>query len=190
MSGWMRLAIAGALLAATGVAAPASAAVWSIAPEESEVLFDYVRNDKPDTGRFVRFEGEGTFDPMEPEAATLEIRIESASIDVEDTVVANFATTAEYFDSETYPHVIYRLLQLTPQGENRYLAEGELTIRQWTRKTSTEVNLEISGDTAHATGTLRVRRKEYHFGVGPTSLFVDLGPEIAVRFDLTAHPAP
>lgn len=190
MSGWMRLALAAALLAASGVAAPAAAADWSIASEESEVLFDYVRNDKPATGRFAQFAGEGTFDPAAPEDATLEVRIESASIDVEDTVVANFATTAEYFDSENYPHVIYRLLNLTPMDGTRYVAEGELTIRQWTRKIRTEVNLEINGDTAHATGILRVRRKEYHFGVGPTSLFVDLGPEIAVRFDLIAHPAP
>jgi polyisoprenoid-binding protein YceI len=190
MAGRMRLALAGALLAASVLAAPASAAVWAIVPGESQVLFDYERNGKPATGRFDRFSGEGTFDPEAPEAATLEVRIESASIDVDDKVVSNFATTAEYFDSDNYPLVTYRLLRLTPEGGNRYLAEGELAIRQWTRETRTSVNLDIGEDTAHATGTLRVLRKDYHFGVGPASLFVDLGPEVAVRFDLTARPVP
>lgn len=99
----------------------------------------------------------------------------------------NFAVTEEYFDSEHYPYVACRLLRLVPRGVGRYQAEGELTIRSFTRSIQSEVTLEINGDMARASGVLHVRRSAFHFGVGPTSLLVNLGAEVAVRFALPAR---
>ncbi len=166
---------------------------WIVAPEQSRVLFDYQRNNQSAEGRFAVFTGEGLFDPDAPGDATLELRIESASIDLNDALASAFATSAEWFDSANHPLVIYRLLKLTPEGGDDYHAEGTLTIRGRTRPIETTITLEIgtgdSGDTAHASGSLRMDRKDYWLGVGPSALFVDIGREVAVRFELTAHPA-
>ena len=52
-----------------------------------------------------------------------------------------------------------------------------------------EMTLEIADDAATATGRSLFDRREYRVGVGFTTLFVDVGDEIAVAFDLTAVPA-
>ena len=186
--GWNR-APSGILLAALLLApGPGWAASWLIAPEQSSVEFEYQRNGQPAIGRFAVFSGEGSFDPGAPAKATFELRIESASIDLDDTLASAFATSAEWFDSKNHPQVVYRLLRLTPDGGDSYRADGELTIRGRSLPIKSLITLEISDGEAHASGTLGMDRVDYLLGVGPMSLFVDIGRQVAVRFTLTARP--
>ncbi len=185
----MRLtALALAALTCLCLPAPASGLEWAVVPEQSRVLFEYRRNDQPAVGHFAGFAGEGVFDRDAPGDATLELRIESASIDLDDGMASAFATSAEWFDSVNYPLVVYRLLKLTPEGGDSYHAAGELTIRGRTRPIETTITIEIGDDEAHAAGSLRLNRTDYWLGVGPSALFVKIGREVAVRFDLIARP--
>lgn len=189
-----RQALIGALAALLGMAlgiAPATAEAtnWTVAPDQSRILFDYERNDQQAEGRFARFTGSGVFDRAAPGEATLELRIDSASINLDDNVASAFATSAEWFDSVNHPQVIYRLITLTPEGGDSYHAVGELTIRGRTRPIETTIRLDIGADDAQASGSLRMNRKDFLLGVGPSALFVKIGAEVAVRFELTAHPA-
>jgi polyisoprenoid-binding protein YceI len=187
-NGWRQASI-GVLLAALTTAPTAAPAMdWTVVPEQSQVLFDYRRNDQPAVGNFAEFAGGGVFDRDAPGDATLELRIESASIDLDDALASAFATSAEWFDSRNHPLVVYRLLKLTPEGGDDYHATGTLTIRGRTRPIETTITLEIEDGEAHASGSLRLDRKDYWLGVGPSALFVDIGREVAVRFDLTARP--
>jgi len=147
-----------------------------------------VADGEPTEGVFTRFAGEGRFDPAAPEEATLELRIESASIDLGDAKASAFATSAEWFDSANHPQIVYRLHALSRLEGDRYRAEGELTIRGRTRLIVTPIELEIGETEARASGTLRIDRRDYLLGVGPMSLFVDIGREVAVRFELVARP--
>ncbi len=191
-TGW-RYMLTGALLAVlslTGAPAstPASALKWVIAPERSQVLLDYWRNDKPAGGHFARFAGEGVFDLDAPGDATLELRIESGSIDLDNAFDDALVTSAEWFDSINHPLIVYRRLELTPEGGNRFLAKGELTIKGRTRPTENAITFEIGDDEALTIGSLRLNRKDYRLGSGLSSLFVKFGREVVVRIDLTAHP--
>jgi polyisoprenoid-binding protein YceI len=188
------------MLAAMLAAMAPSAALamdWTVVLEQSRVLFEYQRNDQPAGGHFATFSGEGVFDPENPAEATLELRIDSASIDLNDTMASAFATSAEWFDSANHPHVIYRLMTLTPESGNSYHAAGELMIRGRTRPIESTITLDIvpgdgnGGDgsgAAHTSGSLVMDRKDYRLGVGPMALFVKIGREVTVRFELTAHP--
>lgn len=181
-----RIAALGLALAA-GLAAAATQ--WAVVPVESRIVFGYEADGAPVEGVFTRFSGEGTFDPAAPGDATLELRIDSASIELGDARAGAFATSAEWFDSANHPHIVYRLLGLTPLGGTSYRAEGELSIRGRTRPVSTTVELEIGADVARASGTLEIDRKDYGLGVGPMALFVDIGRDVAVRFELVARAA-
>ena len=178
-----------AALALALVAGPAEAATeWKVEPEESRILFRYEADGKPTEGVFTRFSGEGRFDPKAPEEATLTLRIESASIDLGDPKASAFATSAEWFDSANHPEIVYRLDALTLLEGDRYRADGELTIRNRTRLIVTTVELHVGEQEARASGTIEINRKDYLLGVGPMSLLVDIGREVAVRFELVAHP--
>jgi polyisoprenoid-binding protein YceI len=185
----MRL-ISLALAALVCLSLPAAGAglEWAVVPEQSRVLFEYRRNDQPAVGKFTKFAGGGAFDRTAPGEATLELRIESASIDLNDTLASAFAISAEWFDSRHHPLVVYRLSKLTPEGGNDYHAVGTLEIRGRTLPIETTITLEIGDGEAHAAGTLRLDRTDYWLGVGLSALFVDIGHEVAVRFELTARP--
>ena len=166
----------------------AGAVEWALVPERSNVTFEYARNGKPAEGRFAHFRGEGKFSPDAPGAATLELRIESASIDLGDPLASAFATSVEWFDAANHPVVIYRLASLVPLGADRYEATGELTIRGRTRPVSSTITLVVDDASARAEGLLKLDRIDYRLGVGPSALFIEIGREVAVRFDLTALP--
>ena len=124
------------------------------------------------------------------------LRIDSASFDLNDTLASAFATSAEWFDSVNHPQIVYRLMKLTPKSGNSYHAVGELMIRGRTRPIESTIILDFAASDgsgaasveAHASGSLVMDRKDYRLGVGPMALFVDIGREVTVRFELTAHP--
>jgi polyisoprenoid-binding protein YceI len=183
------LLCAGVLLIAAGNGQAATQTkLWQVTPAESAISFAYRSNGQPDRGAFTRFSGSGRFDPRAPRYATLELHIASASIDLGDPGTSAFATSAEWFDAANHPEIIYRLIDLTPESGDSYLAHGTLTIRGRTHPLSTPIRLQIDGAAAHAAGTLKIDRKDYGLGVGPMSLFVTVGREVDVTFDLTAHP--
>ena len=164
----------------------AQATDWNVQPAASEILFEYSSDGTPKTGVFGSFNGSGQFDADDPANAKLELKIETASIDLYDALASGFAQSAEWFDSKNHPNVIYRLNSLKLMDGNRYEAKGQLTIRGKERPITSEIELEISEGTANAKGSLVIVRGDYLLGVGPSAAFVDISPEVTVRFDLQA----
>jgi len=163
-----------------------------VLPEQSSLGFAYHRQDAWHEGRFTRFSGEGRLDPDAPDQASLELRIETDSIDLGNALANGLATSAEWFDSANYPVAVFRLTRLVPEaeGDDRYRAEGELTIRGKTLSVETTLTIRFDADHAHASGTIRLDRTRYGVGVGPISLIVAIGDEVAVDIDLVAGRAP
>lgn len=164
----------------------ANASGWVVQPAASEILFEYTSDGTPKTGVFGSFDGTGEFDKQNPSNATLELRIETSSIDLGDILASSFAQSAEWFDSKNHPDVIYRLISLTPLDGNRYEAKGRLTIRGEEQPITSQIDLEIGDDSAVAKGSLVIVRADYLLGVGPSAAFVEVGPNVTVSFDLKA----
>lgn len=159
---------------------------WVVDQAQSEVTFEYVKDGVSTDGIFREFEGSGTFDPESPASARFELRIRTKSIDLFDSMASGFATSAEWFDSANHPDVIYVLNNLTPVADGTYLAEGDITIRGQTEQMRSELALDVADASAKATGTLTIRRTDFLLGVGPSALFVEIGPDVQVRFALVA----
>ena len=177
------------VLGALFYASAAHAAEWVVDPASSQIVFEYQKDGAPAEGIFAEFSGSGAMDRADPGAATLELTIETTSIDLYDGMASAFATSAEWFDSKNHPQVIYRLHTLKEIEAPVYEASGTLTIRGKSQPITTEIRLEIGEAEATAKGTLTIVRGDYLLGVGPSAAFVEIGPNVAVRFDLTARQA-
>ena len=164
----------------------ASAWEWTVQSAASAIEFRYTTDGSPRTGLFAKFEGSGSFDPEDPSSADLLLKIDTSSIDLFDDLASGFAQSAEWFDSKNHPYVIYRLVSLTPIEGDRYRARGLLTIRGERRPVTSEIELIIGDELAAATGALEIVRGDYLLGVGPSAIFVDIGPRVVVSFDLQA----
>ena len=172
-------------MAAFPAAAP-WASEWQVQTAGSEILFEYESDGTPKTGVFANFSGTGQFDTDNPSEAKLELKIETASIDLYDILASSFAQSAEWFDSKNHPYVIYRLNSLKQIEGNRFEAKGQLTIRGEERPITSEIALEIEDGSAKAKGSLVIVRGDYLLGVGPSAAFVEISPNVTVRFDLLA----
>lgn len=161
---------------------------WVVDPAASNVEFEYKKDGAPTEGVFRAFVGAGVFNEAKPEKARFELRIRSNSIDLYDTLASAFATSAEWFDSRNHPDIIYVLEDLEPLGDWRYRAQGRITIRGEERPLISELALAIGGGKAEASGTLTIKRDDFLLGVGPSAAFVEIGPDVLVRFSLTARP--
>ncbi|MEM9370705.1 MAG: YceI family protein [Pseudomonadota bacterium] len=162
---------------------------WTVDPAQSEILFTYERAEKPAEGRFNEFAGEGFIDLEDLEATRLWIRIESSSIDLYETLASAFATSAEWFDSKNHPLIVFELTEIARQSETQFEANGDLTIRGQTERVTVPIELTFGNGQARAKGDIRLKRRDYLLGVGPSAAFVTIGPDVSVNFDLTAVPA-
>lgn len=188
-SGFLAASLAlAAVLMAGSLPAAAAPRAWTVMPEQSSVSFLYTESGVDREGQFESFEGSGQLDDAAPESATLEVKVTSRSISLGSTLVDAFATSAEWFDSANHPLIVYRLTGLEHLFGDRFLSSGTLSIRGVEHDVVAPVMLDIGAETAHATGEVRLDRRDYGLGVGPSAAFVEIGRDVAVRFDLTARP--
>lgn len=107
---------------------------WVIDPSHSEITFS-VRHLMILTvrGNFTSFNGAARFDPYEIENGSIEVEIESASIDTRDEQRDGHLRSADFLDVETYPVIRFVSRSVERQGNGRYSIAGDLTIRDVTR---------------------------------------------------------
>lgn len=181
-----------AALAALALAAPSArseAMMWRVASDRSVIAFDYAQNEHPASGVFARVSGQGVFDPANLSATRLELLIDVASLDLGDPVESAFALSAEWFDAANHPVARYRLAALTPLGEGRFEALGDLTIKGRLKVLRTPITLTIAQDRATASGSLMFDRRDFDVGNGASALFISVGTAVSVRFNLVAEAA-
>lgn len=121
----------------------ANAAQWKIDPSHTLVEFA-VRHLMISTvkGRFAEVEGTITADPDDLSSASAEVEIGAASIDTRDQQRDNHLRSADFFDAEKFPKLVFKSRKMTPKGGDKYELEGDLTIRDVTRPITLDVTFE------------------------------------------------
>jgi len=114
---------------------------WSVDPAHSHVEFA-VRHLMISTvkGRFAEFTGTVEVDPTDLTTATLNVSINTASVDTRTTDRDNHLRSADFFDAASYPTITYASKRVEKRGED-YTVIGDLTIRGVTREVPLAVSL-------------------------------------------------
>jgi polyisoprenoid-binding protein YceI len=117
---------------------------WQIDPSHSSVtaaarhmMLTTVR------GAFSGTTGVIEFDPAKPEAGGVELRIPAASVNTGDEKRDGHLRSADFLDAATYPEIVFQSTKVTPKGKDRFVVDGDLTIRGTTKPVS--VNVELVG---------------------------------------------
>lgn len=169
-----------------GVSAYAAPGQWRIVPDASTIVITFDVDGEPRTGGFGIFRGEATFDPDAMSNAALRFEIETASIDLAEPFATDFVKSIDWLFVEEHPLAIYELQSLTRIEGDRFRADGVLTMRGRTNPVSGELVLTLADQSASAVGNAGFDRKEFNVGVGFSTLFVEIGPNIGVSFNLKA----
>ena len=94
-------------------------------------------------GHFNDFSGEVELDPEDLTRSSAKAVIQVASIDTREERRDAHLRSADFFDVEKFPVITYQSGKIESRGDNRFLVEGELTIKDVTRKI--ELELEFLG---------------------------------------------
>jgi polyisoprenoid-binding protein YceI len=90
-------------------------------------------------GEFTRVTGSAEFDPAKPDAAHVEVVIDTTSINTREPQRDGHLKSADFLDVEKYPEITFRSSSVVPAGDNSYEVVGDLTIHGVTRPVALHV---------------------------------------------------
>ena len=129
-----------ALMMAAG-AAFAETETYKIDPVHSNVGFNIRHFFSKVPGKFKTYEGTITLDPKDLSKTSVEVSIDTASIDTGNPDRDGHLQSPDFFDAAKFPKITFKSTGVTPQGTNKATLKGDLTIRGVTKPVSLEAEV-------------------------------------------------
>lgn len=129
---------------------------WVLDPTHSEVNFK-VKHLVISTisGHFRSFDGTvASSDERDFESAKVAFSVEVSSIDTNQQQRDDHLRSADFFDVESYPSISFVSTSVKSMGNDEFIIEGDLTIKDVTK--AVELNAEYGGSVTDAYGNFKV----------------------------------
>ncbi|HEU0013665.1 MAG TPA: YceI family protein [Longimicrobium sp.] len=141
---------------------------WQIDPAHTEVGFEvkHLMISKV-RGRFGAVSGTIQLDEASPARSSVDVSIETASIDTRSEQRDAHLRSPDFFDVEAYPAITFRSRSVEQAGRGAYQVAGDLTIRGVTREVTLLATDEgrgtdpWGGTRAAFSGTVVVDRRDF-----------------------------
>jgi polyisoprenoid-binding protein YceI len=91
------------------------------------------------SGLFLETNATGYIDPDHPEASSVDITIQAASIRTHHEIRDNDLRSSNFLDANTYPTIHFKSTRIEQAGQDRYTMTGDLTIKGTTRPVTLNV---------------------------------------------------
>jgi polyisoprenoid-binding protein YceI len=140
----LRPLLASLLFAAA--AAPALATTYTIDPRHSQVRFNYGHFGFSNiTGIFTGIDGELVYDPANPTASAVQVRIPITTVITGEEKLDAHLQADDFFDAAAHPIATFTSTAVEDRGEGRLAVTGDLVIRGETRSVVLDVTLNGMG---------------------------------------------
>ncbi|OAV60501.1 YceI family protein [Enteractinococcus helveticum] len=144
------------------------AGTWDIDPAHTRIGFSarHAMVTKV-RGAFNDVAGYAVIDPEHPTDSEIEIRVQLASVDTRNEQRDEHLRSADFFDVENHPEMIFTATSVDEIEENNYVVVGELTIREIARPVTVPLQLRglerdpFGALRAGLEGTRRIDRREW-----------------------------
>ena len=155
------------IVVATGIvlagASLASAQTYNLDPVHSTVGFaiQHMMVSKV-TGTFGDAQGTVNFDPQALAEAKIHVTVKVASVDTKNTQRDGHLRSADFFDAEKFPEMMFMSKKIVKDGDN-YLVTGELTIKGVTKEVT--IPATILGPIKNPMSGMETLGLEAHFKI-------------------------
>lgn len=183
----LAVAAALALLSFSPAARAAPAATWTVDAPASRLGFTARVNGAAIDGTFRRWTAQIAFDPADLAASAVTVVVDTGSAATGDQTRDEALPSADWFAAAAFPKAVFRSRQIQAAGPGRYVAQGDLTIRNTTRPVSLPFTLSIAGGTAMMSGGLTVDRSAFGVGQGQWRTGDAVALKVDVKVAVTAH---
>ncbi len=153
-----------ALAAAAATAAPVA---YKIDRAHSDVGFKVRHFFSKTPGRFSDFSGVIMLDEKNPAASSVDVTIQTTSIQTNNERRDNHLRSDDFFNAEKFPVITFKSTKITPVEGTKYKVDGNLTIRDVTKPVTLDAELVgmgalgMMGSRAGFQATTSVNRKDY-----------------------------
>jgi polyisoprenoid-binding protein YceI len=142
-------------------AASADAITWTVDPVHSDVAFKVRHFLTPVRGEFNDFDGVVVYDAQDPAASSVEITVQSASIDTDNDRRDGHLRSEDFFAAEQHPTLHFKSKRVAKTGSGLAVT-GDLTIRGVTKEVTVPVEvLGVMGDKAGFATQFVLDRHDY-----------------------------
>ena len=118
-------------------------------------------------GHFAEISANGNIYPDNPEASSVDITIQTASIRTHNENRDNDLRSSNFLEVDKYPTITFKSIRIEPTGQDRYTMIGDLTIKGNTRPVTLKVvkygefNDPMMGHRIGYSAEGHINRKEY-----------------------------
>jgi polyisoprenoid-binding protein YceI len=140
------------------------------------------------------FSGEVRGDPAVPEQASLHMKIQTASLSVENDMSDKDrremarVMQEEVLEVTRYPEIEFQSTAISSQGNGRIAIDGNLTLHGVTRPHRMAAQLSLIGPTLRAFGDFSVRQTDYRIKLASVAGgALKLKDELKITFDIVAQ---
>jgi len=183
-----------ALAAAAPAALLAGPTAWQIDPVHSSVSFKVRHLVSQVRGEFTDFTGSIRFDPNDIEHGTVEVTIQTASVNTGNDKRDTHLRSADFLDAEGHPTITFHSTRVRKGRDGALMLDGKLSIRGVERDVSIPFEFHgamanpMGGQSAGFSAELRINRKDY--GVSWNRNLEQggrmLGEEVAISLEVEA----
>ena len=186
----MRAPCALASLALAMFVTQADAAHWAVDRAKSNLGFTVAWSGEPFTARFRNWNADIAFDPADLSHARIAATIDLAS-EASDTPDNDDGLKGpEGFWVERFRVARFESSAVSSIGGNKYLARGTLSLHGLAREIALPFTLDIQGNTARASGRVRVLRTDFGLGTGEWAAPTPIAHEVDIHLDIVAKKLP
>jgi polyisoprenoid-binding protein YceI len=118
-------------------------------------------------GHFAEVNAVADIDPDHPDASSVEVTMQTASIRTHNEARDNDLRSSNFLEVEKFPTITYKSTRVEPAGTDRYTLTGDLTVRGITHPMTLQVikygefNDPMMGHRIAYSATGRINRKEF-----------------------------
>jgi polyisoprenoid-binding protein YceI len=159
----------------------ADAAEWQLVEDSSAVRFIGVQEGSAFRGRFENFTATIDFDPENPAAGKIIGVVTMASAKTGDAERDATLMEADWFDPQNHPQSRFESERIEQLDDGTFAAHGQLTIIGNSQPVTMSFEFEVSGATAHFSGSFDIKRLDFGVGWDATNWIDD---EVGVQVEL------
>ena len=124
----------------------AQAAAYEVDPGHSSVVFRIQHFVAPFYGRFNKVSGAVSYDAKKPEASSVEITIDAASVDTNSSGRDDHLRGPDFFSAKEFPQITFVSKSVAKKGD-KLAINGDLTMRGTTKSVTVEAAIIGEADT-------------------------------------------
>ncbi|MEX0663119.1 MAG: YceI family protein [Balneolaceae bacterium] len=169
-----------------------NATAWEIDRAHSAINFTISHFFTPVDGTFTDYDATVHFDPENLEESSIDITIPVSSVNTRNQRRDGHLLSEDFFNAEKWPNIHFVSNTIESLGDNKFVAKGEMTIRDVTKEFELPFTLAGSMDhpmqentiVAGITAQTELMRTDFGVGVGDWAATAVVGDEVDIQLNL------